>query len=139
MQPSNPIPVLVASLVCDVAVQEPATGKRSLIGIFDRLHAVAFPASRPMTVYIKLTDALGEYKLRLQFVNTRTGKTLGDATGELTSESALQAVDAHVSFPVVQFPDPGRYEFRVFADEIYLGSAVVDAVAAESVEKGDGP
>lgn len=37
--PLSPIiPVLVAMLVCDVAVADPSTGKKNLIGIFNRVN-----------------------------------------------------------------------------------------------------
>ena len=38
-------PLLVAALVCDVAVADPATGKKNLIGIFDQVRVGKSPDS----------------------------------------------------------------------------------------------
>lgn len=127
-QTTNPIPVLLAVLVCDVAVADPSTGKKNLIGIFDRVFAAQFPAARPMSVYIKLTDAEGRYDLAIELVYGKTGEKIADAKGEFVSKSQLESADAHIQFPLIPMPHPGRYEFRILADSVYLGSAVIDAV-----------
>ena len=54
---SNVVPVLVAALVCDVAVADPGTGKKNLIGVFNRVNVGKFPTKRPMSLYILGTDA----------------------------------------------------------------------------------
>jgi hypothetical protein len=127
---TNPIPVLVAVLVCDVAVADPSTGKKNLIGIFDKVFVNKFPTVRAMSLYVKLTDAKGKYDLAIEFVVGKTGEKLADVRGEFVSENPLEAADAHVQFPPLPLPQPGRYELRVLADSIYLGSAVIDAVPA---------
>jgi len=35
--PKGPIPVLMAMLLCDMVITDPDTGKKTLVGIFDRL------------------------------------------------------------------------------------------------------
>ena len=57
------VPLLVAALICDVAVADPSTRKQNLIGIFDRVVASKFPTSRQMHLYIKLADAEGVSRL----------------------------------------------------------------------------
>ena len=125
---SNPIPVLVAALVCDVAALEPATAKKSLIGIFDKIFAVSFPATRPLTLYVKFTDAKGHYKMTIHYVRSKTGEKLAEMSGELNSTDPLGSIDAQIQFPPLLIPAEGRYEFQVFADSVYLGSAFLDAM-----------
>ncbi|MGH9324324.1 MAG: DUF6941 family protein [Vicinamibacteria bacterium] len=127
---TKPIPVLLALLVCDVAVADPSTGKKNLIGIFDKVFVAKFPTARQASLYIKLTDALGRYGLLIEFVHSNKSAKLGEAKGEFMASSALESVDAYVPFPPLPIPEPGRYEFRLFADSVYLGSAFIDAVAA---------
>lgn len=126
----KPLPILLAVLVCDVAVAEPVTGKKSLIGVFDKVFVGSFPAVRPMSVYVKLSDAQGKYELAIQFVYSNTGEKIGEAKGTFSATNPLEAADAHVQFPPLPIALPGRYEFRVLADSVYLGSAVIDAVEA---------
>lgn len=123
------VPVLVAVLVCDTAVAEPATGKKSLIGIFDRVIARTFPSQRPMSVYVKLTDAEGSYKIQLRYVQTGSGQELARAETPAESASRLGSLEFVFSTPPLLIPAEGRYEFQVFANDIYLGSTFVDAVA----------
>ncbi len=124
----NPIPVLVAALVCDVAVADPSTGKKNLIGIFDKVFAPQFPTARQMSMYVKFIDANGRYELTVQYVHSASGEKIGEAKGELVTSTPLEATDAHIQFPPLPMPRPGRYEFRVLTDSIYLGSAVIDVV-----------
>jgi hypothetical protein len=130
------VPVLVAALVCDVAVADPSTGKKNLIGIFDVVHADRFPTLRPMSVYIKLADAMGYYQLSLEYVKLEDDQKLAEASGELRSTDRLASVDLYISFPPMVIPAPGRYEFRVFANDVFLGSAFLDAKDRSTQQEG---
>lgn len=125
---SNVIPVLIAALVCDVATTDPSTRKKSLIGIFDRITVGKFPTTRPVSVYTKMTDAEGEYKLEMRYIQTDTGKQLAGADGELRSKDRLASIDMVIHFPPLPFPKPGRYEFQIWANNIFLGSTFIDAI-----------
>lgn len=127
-QPSEIVPVLVAVLICDTAVPDPSTGKKNLIGIFDRVFVREFPTSRAMSVYMKLTDAEGAYRLIIKYVETASGQVLEEAAGEMKAKDRLTSVDAILSFPPLPIPKAGRYEFQVWANNAYLGGAFLDAV-----------
>lgn len=127
-RPSGPIPVLVSLLVCDTAATDPSTGKKSLIGIFDRVWVRQFPAQRTITVYGKLTDAEGNYQLKVKFVQTRTGRLVAEAEGEGQFTNRLGSSDFYVELPSLPIPEEGRYEFQILANDIFLGSTFVDAV-----------
>lgn len=126
---SKVVPVLVAVLVCDTAVADPATGKKSLIGIFDQVIVRAFPSQRPMSVYVKLTDAEGYYKIQLRYVQTGSGQELALAEAPAESTNRLRSLDFVIPTPSLLIPSEGRYEFQVFANDIYLGGTFIDAVA----------
>lgn len=123
------VPVLVAALICDVAVQDPVTGKKNLIGIFDRLWAGKFPTARPISLYIKITDAEGKYVLEVKYVKLDTDEVLGAATAEFKVEDRLQSFDFVIQLPPAPIPEAGRYEFQIWANETFIGSAFLDAVA----------
>ena len=125
---SKVVPVLVAALVCDVAAADPSTGKKNLIGIFTRINVGKFPATRPMSLYIKLTDAAGDYQIDARYVEVGSGQILAEAKGELQATDRLVSIDAHIDFPPLSIPREGRYEFQIYANSIFLGATFIDVV-----------
>ena len=71
---SKVVPLLVATLVCDVAVADPSTGKKNLIGIFDRVYVGRFPTQRSVSLYFKIADAEGHYNFDVRYVQASTDK-----------------------------------------------------------------
>lgn len=125
---SKVVPLLIAALVCDVAVTDPGSAKQNLIGIFDRIFVGKFPTTRPMSVYIKLADANGFYELDVRFVQVGTGNILAGAKGTLQVRHRLVSADLHIPFPPLPIPTEGRYEFQIWANSMFLGSAFIDAI-----------
>lgn len=125
---SKVVPVMVAALVCDVAVADPSTGKKNLIGIFDRLWTDQFPTTRSLSIYWKVTDAEGHYKIVARFVQVNGNRVLGEAEGDALLTDRLSSFDFMLLFPLLLFPDPGRYEFQILMNDALLGSAFLDAV-----------
>ncbi|MDP2952815.1 MAG: hypothetical protein Q8O76_05825 [Chloroflexota bacterium] len=125
---SQVVPVLVAVLACDVAVADPSTGKKNLIGIFDRVNVGRFPTQRPISLYIKVTDAEGYYKIEVRYVQVRSGQILAKAEGELHASDRLVSSDMHIPFPPLPIPEEGRYEFQVWFNSMFLGGTSITAV-----------
>lgn len=126
--PSNITPFLVAALICDVAVEDPGTGKKNLIGIFDHVEAAAFPTARPMSLYLKMTDGEGYYPIEIDYVFVNTGELLGQVAGEIEIRDRTDSVDLCISLPPAPIPQPGRYEFRIKASGMFLGNTFIDVV-----------
>ena len=124
---SKVVPVLVAVLVCDAAVADPTTGKKTLIGIFDRVNIRSFPTQQPMSLYVKLTDAEGLYKVEARYVQTNSGQELARAEGQAQFASRLGSLDFSISLPPLPIPSEGRYEFQIWANDVYLGGTFIDA------------
>ena len=124
---SEVVPLLVAVLVCDVAVDDPSTGKKNLIGIFDQVQVSRFPIRRAISLYMKIADAEGRYKFDVRYVRTDTDKILANAEGKMAITDRLSSLDQHISFPSIQIPAPGRYEFQIWANSMFLGSTFIDA------------
>ena len=73
-----PKPIVNAMLVCDKVITETGTNKKSLIGIFENINAYKFPCIHHfLAVYIKLTDANGRYKFRLELVDLENDSIVG--------------------------------------------------------------
>lgn len=131
---SHVVPVLVAVLICDVAVADPGSGKKSLIGIFDRIQTGQFPLKRPMSIYVKLADLDGYYKLQVKFVNVPEAKMIAHFDGEIECHDRTVTADLYIDAPPLPFPSPGRYEFQVWANDNFLGQAFIDAVMRPAEE-----
>jgi hypothetical protein len=130
---SQIVPVLIAALVSDVAVSDRSTGKISLIGIFDRIFVGKFPTERPLSLYMKLTDAEGHYEIDIKYIQLKTSKVLAGLKGEFDFRDRLASSDLHISFPPLPIPEEGRYEFQIWANSVFLGSAFIDAVESPKV------
>jgi hypothetical protein len=118
-----PHPALNAMLICDLALQEQVTGKTSLVGIFETVSAYQFPARHGfLSVYVKLTDVQGEYGLRLEFVQLDELKVVGQ--GQLRATFADRMAPAELVFQIgdIVFEREGRYEFRLYANDRWVGS-----------------
>ena len=126
-----PRPVLQAMLVCDQAIRDVETNKVTLVGIVDRVLGHEFPLlwSRPTTVYARVTDAEGEYAIRLELVRLEDEQTIGRVERKaavpdrMTSREIIFDLDGGLLFE-----RPGRYEFRLFADGRHVGGIVFTVI-----------
>ena len=127
---SKVVPFLLAILVCDSGIIDRNSGKKTLVGIFDRVIAKEFPTSRWLSVYFKLSDAQGNYRFKVQYAQVKTGKILVEARTEKpqTIESRLDIFDSLISFPrALPIPEAGQYEFRLSANDMFLGRIAINA------------
>ena len=131
---SRVVPYLLALLVCDSGTIDPNSGKKTLVGIFDRVWAEKFSTSRWLSVYFKLTDAQGKYQFKVQYAQVKTDNILAEAATRdaLTIKSRLDTFDSLISFPqALPIPEAGQYEFRLYANNMFLGRITINAVQRE--------
>lgn len=122
-----PTPFLLAMLVCDSVINDAATGKASIIGVFDTVWSPTFPTQRAVSLYIRMTDAAGSYKVKLQFVRLEKDEVLATVEGAFTAEDRLRFVELSLGLPPVDLPAAGKYEFRLWANNRYVGRATFNA------------
>ena len=115
-------PALNAMLICDQAIREEGTGKVSLIGIFENINARQFPLRLGfLCVYAKLTDAEGQYDIRLELVRLENLLAIGQGQLMITVEDRMAPVEIIFQLSGLVFAEPGRYEFRLYANEKSVG------------------
>ena len=131
--PSQVAPFLVAALVCDSASVDPVNKKKSLIGIFNAVSARKFPTKRPVTLYFKVSAAEGSYRFKIRFIQAETQEVLGVAEADVQIQSRLASSDFHLEFPPLELPREGDYEFQIWANDMFLGSASNRAVHQKEV------
>jgi hypothetical protein len=119
-----PVPKTNAMLICDYVITERGTNKKSLIGVFENIGAATFPCTHfAMSVYIKLTDAQGSYRFRLDLVDLHEDKNIGksEMPEDIQIPSPLVAHELVFNLRGVRFAHPGEYEFRIFANGAIFG------------------
>jgi hypothetical protein len=114
-------------LICDQVITEAETNKKSLIGLFDNVLWPGHPLALQTSIFAKLTDAEGHYRFRIEFVQVETGNRLAQADLEDAHiPDRLGFADLVLRMPMVT-PAAGQYEFRLFANDSYVGRAVFTA------------
>jgi hypothetical protein len=120
--PHGPSPIVLAMVLCDRAIIEQGTNKKTLVGIFHRVNASTFPAPQQLFMYVQLTDAQGTYIFRIDVVDVDRDNILGTVTSNsLEVPNRLEPFD--FVFPLTMvIPAPGLYEFRFYANDVFLSS-----------------
>lgn len=113
-----PKPTVQAFLVCDHVIEDSLTKKKSLIGIFTHLQTASFPFQhQQMGLYFCLTDAEGQYHFDIDLIYLNTEQLVCRATlPNIEIGDRLQISDFGINIPLLIFPAPGRYEFRLRMD-----------------------
>ena len=130
-----PTPVPVAFLLCDQIIVEAGSGKKTIVGVFDRIGVHQFPATHsPAWLYIRVIDCEGEYKHRIEYVQVSTQKTLAQANGTATSNNRHIYTEFVLSCPPLPLPEPGEYEFRLWLNDKFISRARVTAHMRSEME-----
>jgi hypothetical protein len=124
------LPVVKAFLVADGVIQDRATGKWSVIGIFDQIYAAAFPCFHPIVaIYVKLSDALGRYKVRVEFRDADDAVASVFEGIEFEVGDRTKSVEFGVTTQHLPLKRPGRYQFQLFLNGEYAAAATLDVLA----------
>lgn len=115
-------PYVVAALLCDQTIIEAGTNRKTLVNIYDTVVAEKFPFTQTFSLYVKITDAQGLYRLRIDLVSITANRILESTdAGAFTIDDRLRSMDLLLSI-TVPVPTEGSYEFRVFANDAFLTS-----------------
>jgi hypothetical protein len=126
-------PKVRAFLLCDAAVTDRASGKTTLVGIFDRVVAASYPVTWVgFAVYFKVTDLNGNYEFEVVFL----APDLATVVGRLPLPGRIDVGDPLVPFEntgnvmSLRLPVAGRYTVRL----MYNGT-VADEFSVEAMEQ----
>lgn len=127
-EPAMP-PAIVFS---DSAIRDPATGKLTLTGIFQRFNSSQFPfTSQPFFATVFVTNIAGEIKSLPVTMNIEDwcGHVISTATGHV---SAAERVERNyvpeIAFPLppTEFKSAGQYKAVVLVGGEWLGYRVLN-------------
>jgi hypothetical protein len=127
-----PTPNVKAFLIADAVIQDRATGKWSVVGIFDRIFAPQFPCVHPsLAMYVKLSDAVGRYRVRVEFRDGDDKVVSGFEGIDLEVKDQLQSVDFGIPTHGLPLEKPGRYQFQLYFNGEYVTAAPLDVQKLE--------
>ena len=121
------VPSVLAILLCDSIIVEQGSNKKTLVGVFTHVNAASFPALLKMGFYARLTDLEGDYRFEVRIVRLEGNAEdlMAGAETEFKADDRLAILDLALNLPPMPFPGPGRYEFQLFADSVYIGRATL--------------
>ena len=129
------VPSLLAILLCDQVILEQGTGKKTLVGIFEDINSSGEPIAHRVGFFARVTDLEGLYNFAIKVVRIAPEGEVVVAAGQFPLPQAisdrLANVDIALNVPAV-FPKFGKYEFQLFANDMYIGRAVLNCRKREA-------
>ncbi len=115
--PDVPTPQLVAFVVCDSIIEDRKTGKKTLVGIFNRVNSRSFPCKHPaLSVFVSLTGGRGRYQAQLQCVKSAEDRPILQLEGLIDFDNPKAVVELGFNIHGLSFPEPGAYDFQFLCD-----------------------
>ncbi len=120
---SKPTPKPLGIFICDTVIDDRATNKKSLIGIFNSIHASTVPARhQELHVFIALTDGYGQYKSRIICRHRDTGVAVFAAEGDIQFDDPNQVVELNFGLHGLVFKEFGVHDFDFYCDDLHIVS-----------------
>lgn len=112
-------PLGLALVVCDSIIEDKHTGKKTLVGLFDRITAARLPCVHPaMSIFVSLTGARGEFPCEVICRHTDDETVAFSAQGQVVLKDPRQVVDLVFRMRGVRFPKADMYWTNFLIDGI---------------------
>jgi hypothetical protein len=122
----NGRPDLIALLVCETVLIDQRSGLPTLLNVFRDVGINGqLPASIKMACYARLANGEGHHVYRWRVVELGNGAVMHEEEMQSDWPPERNFLDLVKYFFQVQFLRYGFYEFQLFADEDFLGRALV--------------
>ncbi len=115
-----PSPTALAFIICDSIIEDKATNKKSLVGLFNSIATKTFPCIHSVIhVFVGLTGGHGRYQSALSCVkdDDESVKIL-DLQGLIKFSDPLEIVEVNFEIRDVRFPEAGIYRFELSCNDI---------------------
>ena len=128
MAESSPIPTLLAFLVCDTVIFDSGTGKRTLVGVFSTVNSpMPPPFAMAVGLYARLVEGFGEYEIKVRLVNLKDEAAVLEMKMKAEWKVADEPFELGININGVLVPEFGSFEFQLYANDVYIGRAVIKA------------
>jgi len=131
-------PKLQALVLADHIYVDAQSGKKIIVGVFDRLMAKSFPTKldRPTWAYILLTEIQGKVgPFVIRYVDLKDERVLMTTHPmEVECPNPLATVTIMMQVPPFEMPHPGNFAFEVCLGDTPLGAL---RVSVEKIKPAD--
>ena len=133
------LPSIKAMLICDNIITEMGSRKKSLIGVFEKIGAQKFPCTHfSLGLYVNFTDAFGKYEFKLELFDIEKQEATATAKiPEASISDKLGTGELVFNLKGLKFSHPGKYEFRIYANDRLLGTKSFGVEEVKPPEKQD--
>ena len=130
------VPSLLSVLICDTVIVDAQSQKKTLVGLFDLVAVSQVPFTQKVGFYAKLTDIEGIYTFGIRLVQLGDEEQLlvEGTAGPYEVDDRLTNIEIALNLPPFNITEYGRYEFQFFANDIYVGRAMMTVVKHEGKE-----
>lgn len=114
-------PLVIALVTCDSVTQSVGQDRKvTLVGLFDVLSSVRFPAALNMAIFVLLADVLEVCNLRSDIIQVSVPETVSVfGTSRVEPPENRRLVEVAITGGAI-FPAPGRYEIRLYGNGTFL-------------------
>jgi hypothetical protein len=118
-----PPPILLAVIICDQVILDSITRKPSIIGAFENISAVKYPARHPrLAFFCQLTNGRGRTKINVRLVDVdKEDEVVFERGIEAEFKDIRQVVNFNFDISGIVFPHEGEYRFQIYAGTELLG------------------
>jgi hypothetical protein len=124
-------PLVQALWLADDVSKDPATGKVTVKGLFDRVYAKP-PANEFNSrayLFFGITGVHGKVSLRLCYVDLSDNAVLLQRQWELERTDPVALLDVAIRLRKIPIPHSGVYAWELYCDDDQIGSARIRAFA----------
>lgn len=116
-------PKLLYLVLCDGISTEPDTGKKTLLGVFDRLIAKALPGNYPsMTIVTGLEGGVAPYEVSIAILGPTEQRVFCSPTVAVAPKAPYQREDIILQVNGLPLSGPGRYVIQILIGGEPIGS-----------------
>ena len=128
----KPLPKALAFIICDSVIDDKATNKKSLIGLFNNIYANKFPATHPsLNVFLSLTEGYGDYQCSLVCKKADESLELVRIPGNIKFGNPLSVAEVKFEIRGIVIPEPGVYRFDFLCGEVSVVSRKFKVIKLE--------
>lgn len=114
----KPVPILLAMIICDSVLHDSKTQRKSVINIFDTIHAPRVPVVCPrLTVFVSVSEGIGDYEGKLVCIAEESGKQIMEINGPLSFANRQQRIEFDFEINGLKFPHFGTYRFDFLCND----------------------
>ena len=116
---STETPMGLALLLCDSVIEDKYTGKKTLVGLFDRIQTLKLPCIHAsMSIFVSLTGGHGKYPCQIEGRHSDGETTAFSATGNVILKDPHQVANLVFRMNNVKFNKAGMYWVRFTVDDM---------------------